>query len=705
MSARPRRHWPTGTVGACITALVLLVVPPAAGQSDDEDGNLTLTVQELHAVLAPGDELGVTVRVSNRSERDASSLRVVGTLHSAVASRFAFQQAVDEGVLPAVVEGFSTDIAELGAGRSITAELARGAAELGLRRASQFGVYPLRLQLLADGDVVDELRSAVVFAPEDVDEPVRTTFVVPVASAPMLRADGTYDAARVSADVSPSGRAQGLVGAVAARPRFPATVALDALLVDTATDLADGAPVTLDDGTVEEVAPGDFLAEQAAQLVTRARDIAARANVDLVALPYGRADLTALVRGDMQAEALRHVQDGAEALERSLGAAPVDDLLWPPDALDRVTAATVADAGVDTLVLSERFLEIADGRALSPSPVRPLDAPGGEDHTALVPDPWLEELLEQTRADRGVPVAAQRLVAETAAVYFERPFASQVRGLLIAPPQRWSPDRGLAGQLMDALGAASWLEPVTLSQLLRVVEPGDEDVGLAFPTSARARTLPPGYVAELREARWALGSLSTVLATGDDTPSRFDQRLRAAASVAYRPPATTEGRQLIAGVTRTVTELYAAVELVPGPQVWMEDAGPVPVTVANSAEVPLRVRVRLLSQRFDFDQPDGQVVTIDAGETQTLTFHARAVTPGGRAPISVVIEDPDSVVTLAEGTVVVRSTAVSIAAVIVTAGAGLFLLAWIVQQVARRRRAAPPHDEAPTRPRAGAARQ
>lgn len=671
-------------VAVCAVTLVASLAAPAGGQ--DEGDELTLFVQELSGVLTPGDELALRLRVSNTSGRDASSLRVVGTLHSAVASRFSFQQAVDEGELPAVVEGFSADIDELGAGRSSSVELVRAAAELGLRRAGQYGVYPLRLQLLADGEVVDELRTAVVFGPEDVEEPVRTTFVVPVAGAPLLRSDGTYDADRVSADLSPSGRAQGLVGAVASRPHFPATVAFDALLLDEAAELAAGARVTRDDGTVERIRPGDFLAEQAGRLLERAREVAARPDVDLVALPYARADLTALVRGDMDTEALRHVEDGVDRTEEALGAAPVSDLLWPPDALDTPALSLLSRAGVDSLVLSEEHLEIADGRALTPPPMRRLETSGDRELAVLVPDPWLEELLDRMSADRGVAVAAQRLVAETAAVYFERPFASQVRGLLIVPPQRWDPARGLAGRLMEGLASAAWLEPVALSELARVVGSDDAEVGPAFPSSARARELPPSYVDELREARGALGSLSSVLAPGDDTPSQFDQRLLAAASVAFRPPTSAEGRRLTAGVTRTVTNLYSAVETVPGPQIWMDEEGPVPVTVANGADVPVRLRVRLLSQRFEFDEPGGEVVTVDAGETRTLTFQARAVTPGGRAPISVVVEDPDGVVTLDEGTVVVRSTAVSIAAVIVTAAAALFLVAWIVRQVARRRR-------------------
>jgi len=367
--------------------------------------------------------------------------------------------------------------------------------------------------------------------------------------------------------------------------------------------------------------------------------------------------------------------------------------------------------GVDTVVLSERHLAIADSGALTPSPVRELARARGAAPTVLVPDPWLEDVLAQEGSPDGVAVAVQRVVAETAAVYFERPFSRDVRGLVLAPPQLWSPDRGLVGGLLDALGDAPWLEPVTLSRLARTVEPEPSPVSLDYSPAAVSRELSPSYVAALADARRALGSLATVLApVSNDTPSRFDRLLRAAASVHFRSaPDTRQGRQMIAEVATAVAGLYDSVEVVDGPQVWMEEEGPVPVTVVNTAEVPLRVRVRMLSQRFAFEEPNGRTEVLEANESRTLTFHARAVTPGGRAPISVVVEDPDGVLVLAEGTVAVRSTAVSVAALVLTGGAGLFLLVWFVQQAARWRRRPrgegrqPPASQ-PSRPAAQAGR-
>lgn len=681
-------------LGAVTLATVTLAGPRADAQTSETAADVSFTVLDLTGILSPGGELEVRARVANEGPRTGTGLRVVGTLHSAVASRFAFQMAVDEGRLGTVVEGFSAAIDSLDAGHSTVVEFSHSATELGLRRADQFGVYPLRLQLLDDSAVAHEVRTALVFTAEEVEEPVRTTLMVPISAPPLLRADGSYDRAALISELGRAGRVQGLLGGLAAREGFAATVAPDALLLDELADLAGG--FTLSDGgqDAQAVGPEHHLATQARRLLERTDAVAARSDVDVLAMPYGRADLGALVAGDMDAEAARHVEEAWRILEQTAGTALLRGALWPPNALNTATLGVLADADVDTVVLSERHLAILQDRDLTPSPVRTLTRTRTRDEvpSVLVPDPWLEDVLERETAPDGVAVAVQRVLAETAAVYFERPFAVEVRGLLLAPPQSWSPERGLAGGLMDALDAAPWLRPVTLSQLGRSVEAESVPVRLDYDDAARTRELSPTYVAALADARRSLGSLAGVLATDDDTPSRFDRLLLAAASVHFRT-APAEGRAMIRTVADTVTDLYSAVSIEDGPQVWMDAEGPVPVTITNDAAVPLRVRVLLQSQRFIFaDEPIGQPPDDRGGwvippeSSVTLSFQASAVTPGGRAPVSVVVTDVDGVLVLAEDTIVIRSTAVSVAALIVTGAAGLFLLVWIVRQVARRRR-------------------
>ncbi|MDQ3973825.1 MAG: DUF6049 family protein, partial [Actinomycetota bacterium] len=428
-------------------------------------------------------------------------------------------------------------------------------------------------------------------------------------------------------------------------------------------------------------------AREAAAFLQQARQVASGPQVQQLALPYGPADLVALVRGGMTSEAARHISEGRVASERLTGDRPEQGLLWPPDGLDPPTLDEAVGVGIHAVILSEGQLDIPVERSLpfSPSPVRRLRSGTGASVHVLVPDPWIEQLLASS-ADEGPALAAQRILAETAAVYFERPNASAARGLLLAPPQVWAPPPGMLELLVADLAQAPWVRPTTVGELVDTVRASSEPLTLDYPSAARERELDSGYVDGLRAARSGLGALTDLLTGTDPTPGHFDRLLLTAASVHYRsPPLQREGRAMIRTVADAAAQLYGSVTVAGGLPVTMTSVeGPVPVTLRNAAGVPLRVQVRLDSTRFAF--PDGAVQTADVEplSTATLTFRARALTPGGTSPLRVIVHDAVGERTLTTGTVVVRSTAYSPVALVLTGGAGLFLLAWWLRDVRRR---------------------
>lgn len=693
MSRRGRR---AGLAGGVLAALgLLLTVPPgaeghpeASAQPSRESGNLELGVESLEGVVTPDEEFSVLLRVSSTRRGDVEDLRVSASLHTAVGSRFALQRAVDDDQPGSVVDSFTEPVDRLPGGETVDVRMRRGADELGFTRARRAGVYPLRLRLLEDDEVIDEVRTALVFTAPDVEQPVRSAFVLPVDGPPLTGPRGEIDTARLSDQLGADGRARRLVASLAAGGEYPVTLALNGALLDHAalTALGDHGQAT----------------EQATRFLTDLREVSGRAQVETLAMPYGRADLVALTRGDMAAEAVRHVQEGRDTVSRHTDTPTDSDVIWPPDGLDADTLATLRDAGAETVLLSEEYLSVPQRQQLSPSPVRELRGSEGEEMTALVPDPWLSDVLaaERFAATRGAALRAQRVLAETAAVYFEQPFTDDTRGLLLTPPQAWEPPEGLVQQLGDALTDAPWLEPVALSTLERTLEPTEPPITLDYPDEAQERELPSAYVDRLRHAREELGALSRVLPADPEVASRFDGFVRTAASVHYRRSGSTDtysafplplsdGRAMLDRVLDTAEEVFSSVDVLEGPRVLIDEQGEIPVTLANESRVPLRLRVRLLTGRFSFAGDSGeQVVTVEADEQRTLTFHARARTPGAQSPIAVMVEDPEGVIQLAEGRVIVRSTGVSITGLVATVGAGLFLAAWAIRQLTRRRRRA-----------------
>lgn len=680
---------------AALCALVLLL-PTAAGAQERSGQTppapVTLDLVDFTGTLVPGGELRLLVEVHNPNAVPVDDLSLLTTLHRATTSRLDYEQAVDDGDVGAVFSAFAEDLEPLPPRGTRVLELARSAADLRFGRpGDKHGVYPMVLQLERESEAVDIVRTSVVLAPAEVDQPLAVSLLVPLDAPPGVLADGTYAGSRVTATLGPGGRIARLVDTLHASP-VPVTIAHSGLLLEQALDLADGYTVT-ENGTIRVLGRDSSGARSAATTLQRVRETASRPTTTQLALSYGPADLVALVRGGMGTEAARLLSKGQAVVEELTGARPADRILWPPDGLDPATLEQAVSTGVEAVVLDEDYLAVARDRDLSfsPSPVRRLRTGSGESITALVPDPFLESALRQTEtraAQRlGSAVAAQRIVAEAAAVYFERPNAAAPRGILIAPPQVWNPPRGLLDELLSRIGAAPWAAAVGLPELAETVDADEDAVRLGYPRAAAQRELPREYIDELASARATLGSLERVLAGDTDTPERLDNLLARAPSVHYRGRLREEGRRLVTTVRATTEEVASAVTVAEGTPVTLTSReGEVPVTFTNAADVPLDVRVRLESTYFEFAQ-DVVDLTLEGDSTLTRSFRVAAVSPGGTYPVRVVVEDPQGLVVLAAGRLVVRSTAYSVTALLVTGGAALFLLAWWLRDARRRRSA------------------
>ncbi|MGH8899714.1 MAG: DUF6049 family protein [Egibacteraceae bacterium] len=673
---------------------------PSAGPRPPE-----LQVLALSTVLrGPDGELRVELAVRNPPGADAGAgaLRVTATLYRRTVSRADLRQAIEQGRVGGEVASLDpVDLDPLPAGATRTVELAATARQLGVDRPTQQGVYPLRLALERRGQAgdtaVDEVMTSAIAIPAGVPSPLRLALLVPVDHQPGLLADGRYHP-RLPAALGPGATLDRLARELEATALAPLTLAPSGYLLEQVSDLA---------GRVG--GPGGAADQQAARNATaflgRLRDVAGRPGVEQVALPYGPADLVALVRAGLAAQAQRALVEGARAVGGVTGQRVRDDVLVPPDGLDPATLETARGQGIHTIVLGERSLDLSGSPQppTTPTPVRRL----GTGETVLVPDPFIGQLLSgqalRLSAPSGV-VEAQRVLAETAAVYFERPFATQARGLLVATPGQWNPPEGLLSGLLTGIQSAPWLQPVGLSTLQGALEPDPRLVQLAYPRENRRRELKPAYLARLADARKAVDSLAVVLPTPDTVVrgtgtreatlgappievGRLDRLLLAAAAVWYRDGLQPEGAARIAAAAQVVDHISSSVRVEERPVTLTSiERQQVPVTITNKAEVPLRVRVRLEAQPVAFERGDTQLAILRPGGSTTLTFAARVLTPGGTFAANVVVEDPQGVRELARGNLQVRSAAYSIVALVLTAGAGAFLLAWWIREIVRRRR-------------------
>lgn len=676
------------------TATTALAAPTA-----DAAGPVGLDVRALPIELGPDGgapvELSVTVAEGGVVPEE---LELELELESSVSSRLALQQALATPSVRLPVRGRMR--------APLVASTAQQAVEIDLPALgvvaadATAGVYPLVLRLLVAGEPSDEVRTAVVVTGAERGPPVRAALVLPLDGPFEVPRDDVYARDPLAGDLGPEGRLPALAAELAAAEDLPLTLAVSPTVLEQAA-LASQGYTTRDEAGLVEVLPDDGPARRAADLLSDVRSVVARPDVEQVALARADADLVALVRGGYADEARRALAGGV-VLEELTGTRPVQGYLWPPDAIDPATLAVAEETGTQTLLLGADAVAVDRGDELSPSPTHRLVVPSGAQVTAVVADPWAAPLL--ARGDAGVDgpaLAAQRVLVETAALYAERPYAAQPRGILLLPPQRFDPDPPFLRALLRGLAHAGWLEPVTVPGLVTEVAAAP-DAELAYPPSAAAAELGASYLGRLARARDTVGPLARLVPGDGGLATASDRLLRLAASVDFRDDRAA-GLALVERTAAQATDVFRAVTVSRGPLITLTSrSGSVPVTLRSTGATELDVAVTVSSNDFTFPDGTTQDLTLEPAQEATpservVTFRAEARTPGGTRPLTVRVTDTSGARVLAEGSVVVRSTGFSPVAVLLTAGAALVLGIWWTRDARRRRHAAPPSRSPPSR--------
>ena len=117
--------------------------------------------------------------------------------------------------------------------------------------------------------------------------------------------------------------------------------------------------------------------------------------------------------------------------------------------------------------------------------------------------------------------------------------------------------------------------------------------------------------------------------------------------------------------------------------------GTIPLTIRNESGVPLRVLIRLRSQKLEF--PDGDTIERElVGEITRIDIRVRSRATGA-FPLLIDVRTPDGQRSLSTSRYTVRSTAVSGAGLLLSVGAGVFLTVWWARHWRRTRRSREAH--------------
>ena len=115
-------------------------------------------------------------------------------------------------------------------------------------------------------------------------------------------------------------------------------------------------------------------------------------------------------------------------------------------------------------------------------------------------------------------------------------------------------------------------------------------------------------------------------------------------------------------------------------------SGKIPLNLENRSQIPVRVHVVLDSDKLEF--PDGNVIDTVLPSAATTRLDVEVTTrASGAFPLSVSVRSPDDILDITSTQFTVRSTAISGVGLVLSIGAGAFLLIWWARHFRKTRRA------------------
>jgi hypothetical protein len=676
---------PVGPVLAvAVLAVTLLAGSPASSQEPtpgeppgdapaEEPAPIDPSAVALHlAGLTPVATPGTSAEVRLRLEGVPGQAFVQVVLRQRVRSRTEFERSVEgAGLRGAVIDQrHRVDTLPVNpADGSRVVSLLLDPAVPGGFNLSAPGAYPLQVRLLTpDNDVLAELVTHLVVGarPGDPAPALAVGLSAELGAPPAIAPDGTV--AVPTRELEALAR---LAGALAAVPDVPVTL--------------DVVPETLD-------ALAGLDDETAAAALGSLGDAAQGRTV--LARPYVDVSVEALAGAGLLDELDAQLDHGRTLLAGALGTEPaVAPLVAPPDLGPAGAAALVArghrrfvfdpdhlsSAPTGGLTMAHRFqvdLSVPDRNGDADQ-----DGTGRQGSRRRVVGLQADTALEDRLRDQGdVALVAQRIVAELAVIQTEQPAIS--RAVVIRVGDRARPE--VVAALLGALRAGGGLlEVVELDEAFERATDLTDPVG-----SDVRRTLDPedpptlGPSSRFRDARALLAGYRSVV--GAESP-RTEPLLTHVLVAAARDLDSTERSAHLDAVAAEVRALVDAVALPERPQVTLTArSATIPLTLANDTGFPVEVVVHLDSSRLEFPAGESLPLTLDAGSTRT-DLAVRTLSSGA-FPLEVVVRSPDGSIELASTRYTVRSTAVSGVGLVLSAGAGLFLVAWWASHWHRTRR-------------------
>ncbi|EIV95090.1 DUF6049 family protein [Frankia sp. QA3] len=704
--------------------------PGTASASTGSGNPVTVSVDEVQAPAAGSSVVRVRGTLSTSVAQPLTDLRISLEIGSPpVSSRKELENLAEDTAAARNRPYRALSLAGGGGEQPLTNPPIRGAnpvpfvIEGDLGTSARVGVFPLRVRVYGSvgGRAKVAIGAAYTFLVRSSGQQQRTpvAVVLPLADQPRLRSDGLLTDNALADEVKPGGRLYRLLEAArstvtADEGRPTVTLAVDPTLVQALRIMKKPEGYEYASPTGKVRVPVNAYAAQFLNDIVNFAD----AGGAVIALPYGDADLAALVHAQKLDTVSYAVNTGQVVLAALLNRDPrqMESVAYPVDGLaDTATVDVLRQLKVGTVLLDDRLLRPPAAVAYTPSAAYALSTSAGPIR-ALATDHRLAETATSYHGGPNAGIVLARFRADLGMITAEQ---SEQRFQVLALPRGWNPPDGWAQQVLGAIDSDySASVPLDVGASGQHQPPARRGV-LVYPADAQARELPGDYLDAVESVRAEAQALGPVLcqplkATRTCRFERVDpmnNALVTATSVAWRGERMVDGVSLSQQVDGDVSAIRNGIQVVASRSVNLTSKhGLVPITLENNTNFEVTVVLAFSSTnhsrlrspvRQTRTLPSGQKaqieIEVDAEGAGTFPLEIRRLNLSGQA----LSTDPPT-------RVLVRSTVYGAIATAITIGAVSVLLLAVVLRLARRlwlgaRRPAGAAGGAPDAPGGGAA--
>ncbi|HTW12895.1 MAG TPA: DUF6049 family protein, partial [Solirubrobacteraceae bacterium] len=222
--------------------------------------------------------------------------------------------------------------------------------------------------------------------------------------------------------------------------------------------------------------------------------------------------------------------------------------------------------------------------------------------------------------------AEQEFLAQTAMISAEAPFYRTARTLVIAPPRTWDPSAAEASRLLALTDSAPWLRKVPLSTLTAAASKLPAHKSL--PTyRIGPDELSSGYLDQVRTVDSDLALYEDLISQpSPDLQQTLEEATVATESTAWRGAGAATGKLALQKLETYLNDGTHSVRILTGTKLLLAgQSGPAPVSVQNTGQLPVQVRVMAIPESTELSVGGiDKVITVLPNKTSTvrMTVHS-----------------------------------------------------------------------------------